>query len=229
MNNDIAIYSTYCGTTKNMTWCGSSYTEFPSYFVSNNIEVLRKVADAGWTPLYIEDLAVSEDPVISTMQGKFAKVFPDHIPSLSKYKALCFIDDKHTVDESSLATTVDSLLQSNAMIAFKKHPFIKPNVLSEYTESLGQARYFSGRDRMIDYITEQVNNGLKLTAPQHYAGTCIIRNTAHPKLAEFNQTWMEHISKCGIEDQISLFFVAQLFADIAILPNTVFSSKHSWA
>jgi hypothetical protein len=35
----------------------------------------------------------------------------------------------------------------------------------------------------------------------------------HVKMVEINTTWYEHINECGIQDQISFFFVKQLFND----------------
>jgi hypothetical protein len=35
----------------------------------------------------------------------------------------------------------------------------------------------------------------------------------HEKIKEINNTWYQHIQECGIQDQISFFFVKQLFND----------------
>ena len=35
----------------------------------------------------------------------------------------------------------------------------------------------------------------------------------HDKINELNNTWYQHIEECGIQDQISFFFVKQLFND----------------
>ncbi len=41
----------------------------------------------------------------------------------------------------------------------------------------------------------------------------------HEKNNELSSTWYQHIQECGIQDQISFFFVQQLFSDI-IYPFT---------
>jgi hypothetical protein len=39
----------------------------------------------------------------------------------------------------------------------------------------------------------------------------------HPEINKIGETWLNHIQMCGIQDQISFFFVKQLFSDY-ILP-----------
>jgi hypothetical protein len=39
----------------------------------------------------------------------------------------------------------------------------------------------------------------------------VIRNMKHEKIQKINNTWYNHIQECGIQDQISFFFVKQLF------------------
>ena len=41
----------------------------------------------------------------------------------------------------------------------------------------------------------------------------------HEKINLINETWYAHIQECGIQDQISFFFVKQLF-DAYIFPFT---------
>ena len=35
----------------------------------------------------------------------------------------------------------------------------------------------------------------------------------HPDCKNIQNTWMKHIQKCGIQDQISMYYVAQRFPD----------------
>ena len=63
------------------------------------------------------------------------------------------------------------------------------------------------------YILHQVNNGLSEYVENHCACGFLIRNMKHEKMNELNSTWYKHIQDCGIQDQISFFFVKQLFTD----------------
>jgi hypothetical protein len=78
-----------------------------------------------------------------------------------------------------------------------------------------QERYRLESKKYKNYITNQVNAGLRVLTPQqkHCACGFLIRNMKHEKMIEINTTWFKHIQECGIQDQISFFFVKQLFYD----------------
>jgi hypothetical protein len=135
---NLAVYSTYCGTAKNLTFCARRYDEYPAYFITNNPDVLTIVEDNGWTPLLIEGMEPTEDPIISATQAKFAKALPHRFVALEKYDFLFYTDDKYKLVESMLPGLAASLRANHSPIAMKRHPWLKPNVLLEYTESLGQ-------------------------------------------------------------------------------------------
>ena len=42
-----------------------------------------------------------------------------------------------------------------------------------------------------------------------------LQHLKHEKTNKINETWYEHIQECGIQDQISFFFVKQLFEGYA--------------
>jgi hypothetical protein len=72
---------------------------------------------------------------------------------------------------------------------------------------------------MIDYISAQIEVGLKVQTDRHFTTNCILRDMRHPEIAALNETWYQHILNCGIECQVSFFFVAQIFKNISILPE----------
>jgi hypothetical protein len=74
-------------------------------------------------------------------------------------------------------------------------------------------KYRIEREKYKNYINNQVNNGLSETTDAHCACGLLIRNMKHEKMIEINNTWYQHIQECGIQDQISFFFVKQLFND----------------
>ena len=85
------------------------------------------------------------------------------------------------------------------------------NIWDEYNESMKQHRYILQNEKYKKYINKQINNGLSEITEYHYACGFLIRNMKHEKIIEINKTWYEHIQECGIQDQISFFFVKQLF------------------
>jgi hypothetical protein len=84
-------------------------------------------------------------------------------------------------------------------------------VWDEYNESMNQERYRLESNKYKNYINNQIKNGLSEVTEHHCACGILIRNMKHEKMNELNETWYQHIQECGIQDQISFFFVKQLF------------------
>lgn len=215
--SDLALYTTYCGATKNKTLClepAQDYCEH--FFASNNEDVLLLALQAGYTPIYL-DLKVSDDPVLSAYQAKIAKAIPHTIEPLGQYDFLFYKDDKIQVDTSRIDEFIGLLQEKDSAIALRPHPFLSGNVLYEFGESMLQSRYKREWDKSIAYITQEVNNGARLNC-QMYATGAILRNTKHPDTVKINELWWQHINRCGIECQVSFDIIAQKFDSIAKLP-----------
>ena len=74
-----------------------------------------------------------------------------------------------------------------------------------------QERYRMQSKQMERYIYKQIENGLNELTKDHYQTGFLLRNMKHEKTIEINETWFRHIEECGIECQVSMFFVKQLF------------------
>ena len=95
----------------------------------------------------------------------------------------------------------------------REHPFIKNSVWQEYEVSMHQERYRLESQSYKTYINNQLNTGLKDEINQHCTTNLLLRNMKHEKINDLNNTWYAHIQECGIQCQISFFFVKQLFDD----------------
>ena len=155
------------------------------------------------------------------MVGKHIKTMPQKYTELKDYDYLCFLDSKlEKVDEVFVENNIYKyFIQENYALLLRKHWFINNNVWNEYNESMYQHRYKIQNEQYQTYIRNQVNSGLSETVENHCACGFLIRNMKHEKIIEINNTWYQHILMCGIQDQISLFFVKQLFTDF-IYPLT---------
>jgi hypothetical protein len=103
-----------------------------------------------------------------------------------------------------------TLLNSNYLYIIPKHPFLKPNIWNEYNESIKQERYAIEKDKYKNYIENQLNNGLSETDDVHYTTHFIIRKKSNMTNI-INELWYKHILECGIECQISFFFIQQIY------------------
>lgn len=216
----LAVYSTYCGTTKNLTFAPYPvHPDYPHYFISNNRDVLSAVEKKGWTPLYLAE-DISADPIVSAQQAKIAKVLPHRFPILTEYAYTLYKDDKCDVDIEKIVQFLPQLIQKKASLAIRPHRFLKNNLLFEFGEAMLQERYKSEWEKSVSYITNQINNGAKLDCKNYETGV-LLRDMGHPDTLRLNEMWYDHISQCGIECQISFDIVAQNFTSIIPLPTNM--------
>jgi hypothetical protein len=212
----LAFYTCFYGTNNNEA---CKIPKLPSlkykcYFYTNNITIFEKLKATNWIGIY-DDKPTTHDIIKSCMIGKHIKVMPQEYPKLNEYDYLCFLDSKlDKVNEKFVENFINKyFIQQNYALLLRKHWFIHNNVWNEYNESMKQERYRIEAEKYKSYITNQVNAGLNEITQHHCACGFLIRNMKHEKMIEINTTWYKHIQECGIQDQISFFFVKQLFND----------------
>jgi hypothetical protein len=149
------------------------------------------------------------------MVGKHVKTMPHEYKELKEYDFLCFLDSKSSkVNEIFIENSIQKyFIEKEYALLIREHWFIHNNVWNEYNESMKQHRYRLESEKYTQYIRNQIKNGLSETTPNHCAGGFLIRNMKHKHMQKINLTWYTHIQECGIQDQISFFFVKQLFQD----------------
>jgi len=156
------------------------------------------------------------------MIAKHVKVVPHEYTELTKYDFLCFLDSKLAhVSDTFVECMIDKFfIKQNYALLLREHMFINYgtknrniSVWDEFNESMPQHRYFIEADKYRTYIGTQITNGLSECTRDHCACGFLIRNMRHTKMVELNNTWYSHIQECGIQDQISFFFVKQLFSE----------------
>lgn len=218
---NLAFYSTYCGTTKNQTFNPQPVeAAYPYFFISNNEEVLRKSAEVGYKPIFLQ-MEVSDDPVLSSYQAKTAKVLPHFFEPLTKYDLLFYKDDKISINVRKIENSVRALIDSGSSTCIQAHPRLSGNLLYEFAAAMEHSKYRSQYVQIVAYITEELKNGANL-ACQMYATGAILRNMRHSDTIKINNMWWEHLNRCGIECQISFNVIAQKFNSI-ILPPSLFN------
>ena len=220
----IAIYTTYCGSLGSATFNAQQITsEIPHYFISNNQAVLDTAKTAGWIPVYL-NIPISNDSATSSEQAKIAKAMPQVFPELRHYRWLLYKDDKITFDYQKIGSYIISMTNTSAAIAIRSYPAhvnFPNNILYEFAEAMLQPRYYYQRDRIINYITNQLKLGKQLTN-QLYWTSFILRDQHHPLTNQFNCEWFDGIQQCGAECQISFDFIAEQYNNsILILPQNI--------
>ena len=213
---NLAFYTCFYGSDSNLAfripYLPSSI--YKCYYYTNNKSMIEQLKNTEWIGVY-DDKPTNDDLIESSMAGKHIKAMPHEYVELKEYDYLCFLDNKlEEINETFIETfIVKYFLTQNYALLLRQHIFIKDTVWNEYNESIKQPRYKLESDKYKKYIKTQIENGLSENTNQHCQTGLLIRNMKHEKMKEINTTWYQHIQECGIECQISFFFIKQLIND----------------
>jgi hypothetical protein len=211
---NLAFYTYFYGSNNNPSFL---IPELPSlkydcYFFTNNINIIQHLNNTKWIVIF-DNKITNDDVIQSCMVAKHIKVCPHEYDELKKYDYLCSFDNKcKKVNENFVENYIECyFINNNFALLLREHWFLKPNIWNEYNESILQERYRLESNKYKSYIENNINNGFNEITEYHCACGFLIRNMRHPKTIELNNMWYQHIQECGIQDQISFFFVKQLF------------------
>jgi hypothetical protein len=217
MELKLAFYAYFYGSDSNIRFQIPELPslKYPCYFYTNNQRMLEQLKETGWISIF-QDISSTDDLIESCMLGKRIKTQPTEYEELKPYDYLCYLDT--TLDKVSETFVEDFIrkyfIENNYALLLRQHVFIHDcNVWNEYHESMKQERYQKQADQYCCYIHNQVSKGLNIRTDYHCQCGFLIRNMKHEKINDINTTWYRHIQECGIQDQISFFFVKQLFPE----------------
>lgn len=211
----IAVYSNFYGGDHliNGNFNPVVAHTYPHFFYTNNAVAHHKAQGAGWTAISVPT-PVSADPAVSNMQCKLEKVMPHILPELRGFDILIYRDAKMKgLDFAMLPKIISRMQAINAVAAFVVHPRC---VIDEVVESMFQPRYLKDRSRIVGYVNEELAAGWAPVCPIHHGCNISVRNQRHEDTEAMNTTWMRHIERCGVQDQISFHFIAQMFKILPI-------------
>ena len=208
---NVAFYTVFFGTDTNNANCVHEVPTqlYPCYYFTNNETTLQQAKSKGWLAIHL-DLPLLDNVEQSTMQAKFLKAKPSANDILKKYNYTVYFDSKLEINVNNILSKI-STFPINKSYILKTHPYLPNNVWGELTEALLQSRYKDIKDKIIHYMEDMLSMGFQAEFNHLYATGVIIRNMKHPKTNQIDDAWYTHIQKCGIECQISFFFVNQLF------------------
>jgi len=211
---NLAFYTYFYGSNNNQAF---RIPDIPSlkyncYYYTNNTTIFEALKSTNWIGIFV-NIVTNDDLIESCMAGKHIKTSPHEYTELKDYTYLCFLDSKlDKLNETFVEDFIQKyFIEKNYALLLREHWFLKGYIWDEYNESMKQWRYQVENEKYMNYINNQISKGLSHTTPNHCACGLLIRNMKHPKIQQINNTWYEHIQECGIQDQISFFFVKQLF------------------
>jgi hypothetical protein len=220
---DLAFYTYFYGSNNNPSFFVPEVPTFKykCYYFTNNVNMFNTLrTTTNWIPI-LDNKPISEDPIESCMAGKEIKVLPHKHEALQNHSYLCYLDNKlNDINIDFVERYINNyFINKNYALLLRVHQFVNESVWNEFKESMLQERYRIQSDQYRQYIQKQVNNGLSETTTKHCTCNFLIRNMKHEKINLINETWFEHIQECGIQDQISFFFVKQIY-EAYIFPFT---------
>ena len=219
---NLAFYTYFYGSNDNVAFKIPNLPslKYKCYYYTNNITLFNSLKDTNWIGIY-DHKPTNDDLIESCMVGKHIKIMPHEYAELKDYDYLCFLDSKlDNVSEQFVESFINRyFIEQNYALLLRQHWFINNYVIDEYRESMHQYRYQLQDIKIKNYISNQAKRGLSLVTPTHCACCFLIRNMKHEKMIQINTEWFNHVQECGIQDQISFFFVKQLFND-CIYPFT---------
>jgi len=162
------------------------------------------------------------DAINSTMRSKSAKIPQHRWAELDRYDFVVWFDDKFQVNVSAAYRTISSW-PPHAAVALHRHPkrctasFPDCSVMEEVDAAVQQQNRYRRQESITRaYVREQQRLGRQLAGHPLYQAGFIVYWQRHRQTDSFQATWMDHIAIAGINDQVSLFFVAQIFAESII-------------
>jgi hypothetical protein len=225
---NLAFYTCYYGSSNG----NSSFrvpalpsTTYHCYYFTNNADIFVQLKSTEWIAVF-DDKPVSEDLTISATQAKHIKSCPHKYSELKDYDYLFYFDNKLSLKVGRIEYLIQYCFQQenfalvtteHQTISCKKKKRDYVSIWDEFKAAMPQPRYSIQRDKILDYIKTQSENGLSLTAKDHYKTGLLLRNMKHEKINKLNETWYSHIEECGIDCQLSMFFVRQLFQEFVYM------------
>lgn len=212
---NIAYYTCFFGADNNDRNCiPEPPCKTNSYYYTNNITTYNKLEGTNWKRVFV-DVPIKNDLTLDAMDAKLLKACPYLFKELRRCDATCYFDSALQVDATQVQELCDRVFTlSNYSIIMARHPFLSPTWLpsahNEYKNAMLQPRYAAQKDQIEAYMHEQVESGLLDTDCIHYATGFIVRK-CNQVARQMGEVWYSHIKKCGIECQISFFFVQQIF------------------
>jgi len=225
MKMNLVFYTCFYGSNNNIA---CRIPEIPSlhykcYYFTNNSSIIEQLKNTKWIGVY-DDKPSTDDMIESSMLSKHLKAVPHEYAELKEYDYSCYLDSKlEKVSEEFVERFIHKyFIKQNYALLLREHWFVHNNdksVWNEFNGSIKQYRYGLEKEKYLNYINNQIKNGLREVTEHHCATGFIIRNMKHEKIKDINNTWYRHIQECGIQCQISFYFVKQLFSD-CIYPFT---------
>jgi hypothetical protein len=193
---------------------------YPCFYFTNNRTTLAKLKGTGWKGVDLTRIPIKPTDRENAADAKELKAAPHRFAELKPFAFTCYMDSKLKVrdaDVEGMCELLGSKPPADFMIGH--HPFCAPKVWDEFALAMGQPRYREEEKKMRAYIAKQLAAGLAAEKGVHHQTGFIVRKSG-PAVEKLGDAWFAHIQECGIECQVSFFFIHQLFGqNVLTIPS----------
>lgn len=216
-NMKLAYYTCFFGGNNNYSFLIPPIPseEYSCYYFTNNKDIYDKLKDTGFIRVFIDNIPIYNNHNKDSMSYKIYRCNPYDYGILKDYDYLCWFDNKLQVFDHKIDELVYELDKSNKSIIFTRHPYYKKynNIWDEYNLSMNIEKYKKEESKQFNYINKMIDKGYDISNENNYlsAGFIIRKNNKTSK--EFGLEWFNNILECGIQDQISLYFISQDYSE----------------
>ena len=212
----LCYYSCYFGPSESFSNVIGNVPSkrYDCYYFTNNLSTYDRLENTEWKRVFVP-VPVKNDSNLDTLDSKLLKSCPHRVKELQGYDYSVYIDTRSILlSEESILRFIIKNPRPIVMIPHRWWPEAQNAVVVEYYKSLDQERYMKDKEKIDRYLNNKLNEGYSLTLPMHYETGFIVRNQKDVSVKKFNETWYNEILKCGIQCQISFFFVQQMCPDM---------------
>lgn len=216
-SSKLAYYTCFFGDINNMSFLIPKLpsTEHDCYYFTNNHTMYGLLMNTDFIPVLVDYAINCDSNELDIMKSKHVKCNLFDLNLLNSYEYICWFDNKLEVFHENIEATVNELQNSEQSIVLVKHPFCEKynNIWDEYNLSISSEKYKREAEKYVNYINAMINNGYKQENKGYYpySGLFIRKNNQISK--SFSLDWFNNIGQCGIQCEISLFFVLQDYND----------------
>lgn len=212
---EIAFYTVFCGTSDKVAnqVKPAPSSSYPCFFFTDNSATFEEATQQGWLAVRLPGNPSSDD-ITANMKAKNVKVRPHMYNQLRSYKYTVYQDSKLATTEVEVLSILKTV-PPNKSIAMRLHNIMSPPMLvwDEFELAMTQSRYQRQRQQMTSYVEERLRQGYQDSLQIHFWCSFIIRDMQALAVELINEKWFDEISSCGIDDQLSMFFVYQDFPE----------------
>jgi hypothetical protein len=212
-NTKLAYYTCFFGSQNNYSFLVPPIPskEYNCYYFTNNKDIYNKLQSTDFISIFIDNIPIYDDHNKDTMSSKIYRCNPFDIDILKKYDYICWFDNKLEVFDEQVENIIYELDKSDKSIVFTRHPYSERynSIWDEFNLSMDTKKYKNEELNYFNYINKMIKNGYNESNKNGflYGGINIRKNNEITK--KFGLDWFNNILECGIQDQLTLYFVSQ--------------------